>query len=265
MTEAICVVSGVLKRDDGLDTLPQLKSQRLGARAMLVPCFRESSEALEAVGVDGGAGPHVASGEFPDGSRAEIGNDFHPDSSRPTPPPLHGGEHQRSLSSLELAASSEACLGATHPRLVKFDLAPERLASMVDHRATKLVENHPGRLIPADPKLALEQKGGQASLVRRHQVGGPEPRREWCLRVVKNSPCCHGNLVSARNALPSTSADQCVRPPIAAPGTREPVRPSTRGHVVRRGLVGGKVHLKLAERRREGRSSHVWILPVVVS
>ena len=219
---------------------------------------------LEAVGVDGGAGPHVTSGERPDRSRCEVGNDLHSNSPRPTAPPLHGGKHQCSLSSLELAASSESCLGSTHPCLVKFDLAPERLASIVDHRATQLVEDHPGRLIAADPELALEQEGRETSLVRRHQVGRPKPRRERRLRVVEDGPRRHGNLVSARSALPSPSAGQRVRLPVAAPGTREPVRPSACGHVVRASLVGGKVHLKLAERRRKGRSSHASILPVVV-
>jgi hypothetical protein len=127
------------------------------------------------------------------------------------------------------------------------------------------VEDHPGRLITLDPELALEQEGRKTSLVRRHQVRGPEPRREGRLRVVKDGPRCHGDLVSARSALPSPLADQRVRLPVAASGTREPVRPSACGHVVRAGLVGGKVHLKLAERRREGRSSHASILPVVAS
>jgi len=136
---------------------------------------------------------------------------------------------------------------------------------MVDHRSTKLVENHPGRLITANPELTLEQKGGETSLVRRHEVGGPEPRRERGPGVVKNGPGCQGDLVSTGSALPSTSADQCVRSPISAPGTGEPVLPSARGQVVSARLVAGKIHLKLPEGRGKGGSSHVSTLPVGAS
>ncbi len=210
--EPVLKVAGcpIRERDDGLGALSQVKRWRLGSRPMPVPGLLQSREALQAIGVDGGTGRDVTGGELPDRRRVEIENDLHPDSPCRSPTPLHGDEHQRGLASLQLSASSESRLGADHPRLVKFDFAPEGLPRLVDHRSTTFVENQPSGLIAFNPELALEQKGRETSLVRRHQVGGPEPRREWRLRVVKNGPRCQGNLVPTGSALPPTPADQHV-------------------------------------------------------
>ena len=111
----------VRKRNNGLGALSQAKSWRLGSRAVPVPGLCQSREALEAIGVEGRTGHDVTSGELPDRRCAEIGNHLHPNSPRRSPAPLYGDEHQRGLAPFQLAASSESCLSAAHPRLVKFD------------------------------------------------------------------------------------------------------------------------------------------------
>lgn len=253
----------VSKRDDGLDTFSQAERGRLGSRDVLVPGLHQSPETLEAIGVDGGTGFDVPCGELPDRCRAEVGNDFHSNSPGGTPAPLDGHENQRSLASLELAAAAEPCLGSTHPRIVNFNFAPEGLSVPVDHRSTKLVEDHPGGLVSADSELALEQQGRETSFVRRHQVRSPEPCGEWGLGVVKNGRSCQRHLVAAGGALPPTVGDQWVRTLLLAPGTRESLRPSARGEVVRARAVRGEVSLKLPEARGEGRSRHPSTLLVV--
>ena len=48
----------------------------------------------------------------------------------------------------------------------------------IDGRSSELVEEHPRRLVAADPELALEGEGGEPALVRDEQVGRPEPDDE---------------------------------------------------------------------------------------
>ncbi len=244
------------KRDDGFGALSQPELRRLRPRDVLVAGRGESVEALEAICVDGGTDRDVSRDEPPYRSPGEVGNDLHSDSARCTSTSLDGDQDQGCLASLELAAAPKPCLGSAHPRLVKFNLAPKRLPSRVHHRSTKLVENHPCGFVAADPELALQEQGRETTLVCRHQVGGPEPRRERRLRVVKDCPRRQRDLVTARGTLPPTAAGQGVGATVTAPGAGETVRPAARSEVLRTPFFGGKLRLKVLKARGKGRSGH---------
>jgi hypothetical protein len=67
-----------------------------------------------------------------------------------------------------------------------FDLTTKRFASEVHCRSSELVEDHPSRLVTPKPKPTLEKRRRNAPLVGRHQVGGPEPKGQGSLGVVKD-------------------------------------------------------------------------------
>jgi len=48
------------------------------------------------------------------------------------------------------------------------------------------MEHHPGCLIATQGKLPLQEQGGEAAFVRRHQVSGPEPNRQGEPRFVQD-------------------------------------------------------------------------------
>src|SRR3990172_267511 len=252
------------KRNDGLGALPQPEPGRLRSWDVPVASRDEPFEALETVGVDGGTDRDIPGHEVPHRCPGEVRNDLHSHSSRHAPTSFDGDEHQRFLASPELTAAPKSSLSSANPPLVKLDLASERLPSRVHHRSTKLVENHPCGLVAANPELALQEQGRQTPLVRRHQIGGPEPRRERRLRVVKNGPSRHRDLVAARGALPSTAASQGIRRRVTAPGTGEALCPAARGQVVRARFLAGELLLKLPKVLRERRPGHPDTLPIVV-
>src|SRR5229473_2109277 len=122
--------------------------------------------------------------------------------------------------------------------------------------STALVENHPCGFVAADPELALQEQGRETTLVCRHQVGGPEPRRERRLRVVKDCPRRQRDLVTARGTLPPTAAGQGVGARVTAPGAGEAVRPAACSEVLRTRFFGGELRLKVLKARGKGRSGH---------
>jgi hypothetical protein len=251
------------ERDDGLGALSQPEPGWLRPWDVLVACRGEPLEALEAVGVDRGPRRDVSGHEVTHRCPGEVRNDLHPDAARCTPPSLDSHEHQRCLSSPQLTATPKSSLSSANPRLIKLDLASEGLPGRVHHRSTELVKDHPCGLVAADPELALQEQGRETTLVRRHQVGGPEPRRERRLRVVENRPGRHRDLVTARGALPSTAASQGVGRLVSAPGTGEALWPAARGQVVRARFFAGELLLKQPEALRERRPAHPPTLPVV--
>lgn len=95
---------------------------------------------------------------------------------------------RRRLASLELAAAPKPCLGSAHPRLVKLNLAPERLPSRVHRRSTKLVENHPCGFVAADPG---ERKVGA------HPHEEPTPLTVVDVEVVLHDPALREGEVPA--------------------------------------------------------------------
>jgi hypothetical protein len=125
------------------------------------------------------------------------------------------------------------------------------------------VEHHPRGLIAAEAELPLQQQGREPTLVRCHQVGGPEPRRERGLRIVKNCPRRQRDLVTAGGALPPTPASQGVGMRVPASRTGKALRPATRHQVVRAPFFAGELRLKLPKVLGEGQSGHPFTLPIV--
>ena len=251
------------KRDDGLGALSQPERGRLRSRDVLVAARGEPVVALETIGVDCGTDRDIPADERPNRCPGEVRNDLHSDSARCAPTSLDGNQDQRRLATLELAAAPKSRLGFAHPGLVKLNLPPERLPSRVHHGSTKLVENHPCGLVAADPELALQEQGRETTLVCRHQVGGPKPRRERSLRVVKNCPGHQRDLVTTGGALPPTAANQSIGTPVTAPRAGKAVRPAAQSEVVRASFFVGELRLKIQKALGKRRSGHSFILPIV--
>src|SRR4030042_932799 len=117
------------KRNDGLGALPQPEAGRLRSWDVLVAARGEPLEALEAVGVDGGADPDIPGHEVPHRCPGEVRYDLHAHAARCTPTSLDGDEHQGCLASPELTAAPKSGLRSANPRLVKLDPPPKRLPS----------------------------------------------------------------------------------------------------------------------------------------
>ena len=141
-------------------------------------------------------------------------------------PFLDGDQHQGGTAAFQLAAAAQPRLRAADPGVIDFDVAMQRLAGRVDHRAPQLVQQHPRRFVPPQPQLPLEQQGGHASLVGDGQIGRPEPDRQRRLRVVENRAGRQRDLVAARRALPSPMLPSCDRPACARSEGRR-IRPAS--------------------------------------
>ncbi len=230
-----------------LAPLSELRSWRLDTWDVLVPGLRESFEALEPIRVDRCPRLDVAADEVENGGSLEIGDDLHPGSSGAAATPLDANKYEGSLAALELATASQPSLRPTHPGIVDLDLPSQRLARPVDHGSTKLVQDHPGRLVAADRELTLQEQRRHPALVGRHQIGCPEPGRQLGLRVVKDGPCGHRSLVAAGGALPSMLRDQRVAPPVTTSRTGEPVWPPAGCKVLGARLLGREPALELAK------------------
>jgi hypothetical protein len=64
-----------------------------------------------------------------------------------------------------------------------------------------LFQERPGRLV-AEPEPALQLHGRQPGGMNGHEVGGPEPHRQWQPRPMQGRARRQGGLPSARLALP---------------------------------------------------------------
>src|SRR5207247_635346 len=89
------------------------------------------------------------------------------------------------------------------------------------------MEHHPCCLITSQGKLTLQQQGREAALISGHQVGGPEPNRQWDFRVVQNRSGRHRNLMPTIGTLPTPLLRQFVRSPMSTSRANEDIRPAT--------------------------------------
>lgn len=189
------------------------------------------------------------------GVRSEVREDHHADTARALAPPFNGYKNRNGAPILQLSTPFDSRLRPADPGVVDLDLAVERLARRIDHGPAQLMEHHPRGFIPAESELALEQERGDAALVGRHQIRGPEPLRQRGFRVVQNRSSRQRHLMPAPGALPA-SIRQGVRTRMSATRTREALRPATRSQVLLAGLVGRELSLKLAQILGKGRAWH---------
>ncbi len=256
--------SAVGKWDHRLCTFAQFGSQRLSARDMLKTDFLQAIEALEAVGVDCGTGSNVPSDEAVDGYRPKVRDDSHADAARGPSTLLNRDQDQCCSPPLELTAPSDTGLGTAPPRVVDLDLTPKRFASEVHRCSSELVEHHPSGFVTPKPKLALEKQCRNTPLVGGHQIGGPEPKGQGSLGIVKDGARSERDLVATGGTLPASPSHQRVAMSMGASGTLETLWPAARGQVLLAGFLAGKLKLKLAKRLRKGWSRHPLTLQLVV-
>ena len=122
-------------------------------------------------------------------------------------------------------------MGTAHPGIIALDLAAKQFASEVDCRSAELVEDHPSGFVTSKPKLTLEKQCRNPALVGCHQVGGPEPKRQRSLSVVKDGSRSERDLVAAGGTLPAPSSHQGVAMSMGTSGTLEALRPAAGGQV----------------------------------
>ncbi len=185
------------------------------------------------------------------------------DPTRDAASPFNSYQPDGRLSPFELTTPPKAGLGPADPGIVNFHLAMQPLTRGVHHRASQLVQQHPRGFVPTKSRLLLEQERRNPPLISDHQIGCPEPHRQWRSCVVENRAGCQRNLVSALNALPPSMFPNPIRPPAPAAGTFEAVRPTTPRQVVLTRILGSKLPLELAHILGKPRSCHTPTLHMV--
>jgi hypothetical protein len=163
----------------------------------------------------------------------------------------------------QLATPSQSGLRSPDPGVIDLDLAMRRLTGRIDHGAPQLVQEHPGRFIPAKPELPLQQERGHTAGVRDGQIRRPEPQGERRLGVVENRPGGERGLVPARLALPSLLLLDAVCAPVAAARTRKSIRPATRAQIVLTGRLGRETPLEIEHIPRKRGARHAHTRPIV--
>jgi hypothetical protein len=126
------------------------------------------------------------------------------------------------------------------------------------------VQHHPRGLVAAESQLLLQEEGRQPTLIRRHQIRSPKPRRERGLRIVEYRPGRHRDLIAAGGTLPATAACQTVCGRLTALRTPEPIWPTACRQVLCTSVLAGELVLELPQALGETRSRHPKILPIEV-
>ena len=137
-------------------------------------------------------------------------------------------------------------------RLIDFDDAFERFAIRIDHGAPQLLCQKPGRLV-GEAELIFELPRRHAVGVRRHEMRGPEPRRQRQFGAMHRRARRNRGLAAAIETFERVgSAPQRRRATGAASGADKSIRPSP--FEQERGAVRlvGKGLLELGKRPRLG-------------
>ena len=92
------------------------------------------------------------------------------------------------------------------------------------------MEERPGRLV-AEPELALQLHGRQPGGMSGHEVGGPEPYRQWPPRPMQGRARRQGGRPSARLALPQPPVRELEGGPRPASRTAKALWPPASGQV----------------------------------
>ena len=140
------------------------------------------------------------------------------------------GTDDDDLAGLERGAGTVGSGAERHLGLVHLDHALQRIAVGIDHRAPQLLRQQPSGLIGAEAQLSHQLLCRHAVGVGRHQVGGPEPRRQRQLGPVHDRPRRHRRLPSAGDTFIGIGpALQQAGPCPAAFRACEPIRPAPLG------------------------------------
>src|SRR5260370_5777786 len=128
--------------------------------------LNETSEACEAVRIDGGTRCNVP-GKYQDyRAGLEVGNHVHASSTGRVTKLLNGHQNESRSSILELSAPLQPGLLAANPRVINLYLAAQGLPSRIHHRPAEFVKHHPRGLVIGKTELTLQEQGGNATLVR---------------------------------------------------------------------------------------------------
>jgi len=255
----------VRQRHHGGHSFAERTPERLRAGHMPHAGCPQISEAFQAVGIDRRAGRDLALDEIDHRRLFEVGDDRHPHTTRDSTASFHGHQHNGRLAPFELPTASQSRLRPADPRVVDLDVAMQGLAGGIDHRAPELVQDQPGRLVPADGQLALQQQGRDPPLVRRHQIRGPKPQRQRSLRPVEDRPGRQRHLVAALGAFTPLPVAQRERPVVAAARTSKAIGPATGLQIRAARRLVSELPLELPEAGRERRAGHGGTLLMVAS
>ena len=123
-------------------------------RPVVIAAVAQGDVTLPAVGVHAGAGSDVGGDEVVQRAPGRVVQQLQAQPSRASTADLDGDADQGLV-----VAATPAVLGTTaaDQTLVDFDRTDKRLARGSNHRPAQLVQHEPRRLIPGDPKLALQK------------------------------------------------------------------------------------------------------------
>ena len=226
------------------------------------PASSNPRKLFEAVGVYERTRCYVLSQEGDEGSASEIRDARHASAPGRAATLLHRYHDEGGLPAPQLSASPQTRLHTSNPGVVHFHFPAQRLSGQVDHGLPQLVQYHPRRLVTSQTKLALQEKRRDATFIRGHEVGRPEPNRQRRFRVMQNRPCREGDLIPTTSALPAPRFHDLVRTPVPAPRADEAVRPAALSQILLASLFGSEHRLKLAQgfRKRWARHAHILLI-----
>jgi hypothetical protein len=250
------------ERDGRRDTMAQGRSDRLRVRDMAIAFYRRSAKTRQAICVQCRAWCDMSREERLESARAEIRDHCHAHTAGDVAALFDGDQHQRGFPAFQLPTPAQPGLRAANPRVIQFDVSMQRFSGSVDHGPPELVEEQPGRFISSEAQLPLQPQGRRASFIRDHQIAGPEPDRQRRFRVVEDGARRERHLMPASGALPASMGHR-IGPAMLAPGTDEPVRPSTGGQILLAGFLGRKLTLEFAQILRKRRARHAPTLQIV--
>jgi hypothetical protein len=141
--------------------------------------------------------------------------------------------------------------GPPHVAFVDLHQPDQPGSGAVAKRRTQLVEHRPGCLVAADPRIALELKGGDAFLVSRDEEDGPEPGEQGRARAMEYGPGRHRALIATARALLEAAGRDPRARPAATAGADEAVRPTRFSKGPPAGFLIREGHLKLLKRHRK--------------
>jgi len=179
--------------------LPGPLRRPLGAGSMTEAHGRQRGVGAPAIREDEGARRNVVLHEPGQRASRGVGHDVETDPARGRPAHLDRSDDQSLIQ--ELAATLEADLGTAHVGFVDFDPLLQRLPAGSHHGSAELVQQRPGRLV-TEPELALQLDRRQPGRMGRHEVGRPEPHRQWQPRPMQHCARRQGGLSAACLALP---------------------------------------------------------------
>jgi len=132
--------------------------------------------------------------------------------------------------------------------LVDLDYPRQWVAVRIDHGFAQFVQEQPGRLVGADPELALELQGRNTVGMRRDQMRGDEPSAQGQVCSVHDRAGGHRGLLAACTALESPGLRrQLPALPRVAARTDEAIGPAPPLEPVGANVVVSKIRHELLE------------------